>query len=94
MSAAPVVRRADEVPANALGPGVAVRDLLNDSHGCRGLHQRRLRLAGGAQLAGTAGGQGETWYVITGSGVITGSVPLELLGVFHPVGSPAARHVS
>jgi len=68
MSAAPAVRRAAEVPASALGPGVAVRELLDDSQGCHGLHQRRLRLADGAQLAGTAGGLGEAWYVITGSG--------------------------
>ena len=45
-------------------------ELLDDRHGCRGLHQRRLRFAGaGIELAGTAGGQGEAWYVITGSGV-------------------------
>jgi mannose-6-phosphate isomerase-like protein (cupin superfamily) len=80
MSAAPVVRRADEVPPSALGRGVAVRELLNDDHGCRGLHQRRLRLGGGAQVAGTAGGLGEAWYVITGSAFLkterTGCVAL------------------
>ena len=42
--------------------------MLNDDHGCRGLHQRRLGFAAGARLAGTAGGQGEAWYVITGTG--------------------------
>jgi quercetin dioxygenase-like cupin family protein len=80
VSAAPVVRQAADVPPGALGPGVAVRELLNDVHGCRGLHQRRLRLAGGAQAAGTAGGLGEAWYVITGSGFLkterTGCVAL------------------
>jgi mannose-6-phosphate isomerase-like protein (cupin superfamily) len=80
VSAAPVVRQAADVPPGALGPGVAVRELLNDVHGCRGLHQRRLRLAGGAQVAGTAGGLGEAWYVITGSGFLkterTGCVAL------------------
>ena len=80
MSAAPVVRRADEVPPSALGRGVAVRELLNDDHGCRGLHQRRLRLGGGAQVAATAGGLGEAWYVITGSAFLkterTGCVAL------------------
>ena len=42
--------------------------MLNSDHGCRGLHQRRLGIAAGARLAGTAGGQGEAWYVITGTG--------------------------
>jgi mannose-6-phosphate isomerase-like protein (cupin superfamily) len=44
--------------------------MLTDEHGCRGLHQRRLRFAGGAALGGTAGGRGEAWYVIHGSGVL------------------------
>jgi mannose-6-phosphate isomerase-like protein (cupin superfamily) len=80
VSAAPVVRRVTEVPAGPLGPGVSARELLNDEHGCRGLHQRRLRLASGAQVAGTAGGLGEAWYVITGSAFLkterTGCVAL------------------
>jgi len=42
--------------------------MLNTDHGCRGLHQRRLGIAAGARLAGTAGGRGEAWYVITGTG--------------------------
>jgi mannose-6-phosphate isomerase-like protein (cupin superfamily) len=67
--AAPVVRR--QVPARALAPGVTVAELLDDRQGCRGLHQRRLRLAGGAEIAGTAGGRGEAWYVIGGSGTLT-----------------------
>ncbi len=67
--AAPVVRR--QVPARALAPGVTVAELLDDRQGCRGLHQRRLRLAGGAGMAGTAGGRGEAWYVIGGSGTLT-----------------------
>jgi mannose-6-phosphate isomerase-like protein (cupin superfamily) len=66
---APVVRR--QVPARALAPGVTVAELLDDRQGCRGLHQRRLRLAGGAEMAGTAGGRGEAWYVIGGSGTLT-----------------------
>jgi mannose-6-phosphate isomerase-like protein (cupin superfamily) len=68
--AAPAVRRPEQVPASPLGPGVTVAEMLDDRHGCRGLHQRRLRLAGGAGLAGAAGGQGEAWYVISGSGHI------------------------
>jgi mannose-6-phosphate isomerase-like protein (cupin superfamily) len=80
VSATPVVRRAEEVAPSALGRGVAVRELLNDDHGCRGLHQRRLRLGGGAQVAGTAGGLGEAWYVISGSAFLkterTGCVAL------------------
>jgi len=79
--AAPAVRRPDQVPASPLGPGVTAAEMLDDRHGCRGLHQRRLRFAAGAENAGTAGGQGEAWYVITGSGVLdterTGYVALE-----------------
>jgi mannose-6-phosphate isomerase-like protein (cupin superfamily) len=66
--AAAVVRRPEQVPALPLGPGAEVRELLNDQHGSRGLHQRRVRLAGGIELSGATGGQGEAWYVISGSG--------------------------
>lgn len=66
----PVVRRPEQVPAGPLAPGVAAMQMLNDEHGCRGLHQRRLRLEEGAALAATAGGRGEAWYVIRGSGVL------------------------
>ena len=79
--AAPAVRRPEQVPVSPLRPGVTAAEMLDDRHGCRGLHQRRLRFGGGAGLAGTAGGQGEAWYVITGSGVLdterTGRVALE-----------------
>jgi mannose-6-phosphate isomerase-like protein (cupin superfamily) len=68
--ATPAVRRPEQVPASALGPGVIAAELLDDRHGCRGLHQRRLRFAGGAGITGTAGGQGEAWYVISGSGTL------------------------
>jgi mannose-6-phosphate isomerase-like protein (cupin superfamily) len=68
--AAPVVRRPEQVPARPLAPGVSAAEMLNDQHGCRGLHQRRLSLAGGAGLTGTAEGWGEAWYVIQGSGVL------------------------
>ena len=64
----PAVRSVDQVAGSEISPGVTVREMLNSDHGCRGLHQRRLGLAGGARLAGTAGGQGEAWYVITGTG--------------------------
>jgi len=67
---APVVRRPGQVPACPLAPGVSAAEMLNDRHGCRGLHQRRLRLADGAAMTGTAGGRGEAWYVISGSGVL------------------------
>jgi mannose-6-phosphate isomerase-like protein (cupin superfamily) len=54
--------------------------MLNSDHGCRGLHQRRLGVTAGARLAGTAGGRGEAWYVISGTGSLdterTGSVAL------------------
>ena len=64
----PVVRRLNQVAGAATSPGATVREMLNDDHGCRGLHQRRLGLAAEARLAGTVGGQGEAWYVITGTG--------------------------
>ena len=73
--AVPAVRRPGQIPASPLGPGVTATELLDDRHGCRGLHQRRLRFAGGAALAGTAGGRGEAWYVITGSGVLDAERP-------------------
>ena len=69
--AAPVVRRPQQVPARGLAPGVTAAEMLNDQHGCRRLHQRRLSLAADAGLTGTAEGRGEAWYVIRGSGVLT-----------------------
>ena len=67
----PVVRQPGQVPARPLAPGVTAAEMLNDEHGCRGLHQRRLRLAGGGPaVTGTAEGRGEAWYVIRGSGVL------------------------
>jgi len=71
--AAPVVRRPDQVPSDPLAPGVTAAEMLNDQHGCRGLHQRRLRFDGAAMLTGTAGGRGEAWYVIRGSGTLDAS---------------------
>ena len=65
-----IVRRPEHVPAHALAPGVTAAEMLNDEHGCRGLHQRRLRFGSAAALTGTAGGRGEAWYVISGSGVL------------------------
>lgn len=78
--AAPAVRKREQVPASPLGPGVTASELLNDQHGCRGLHQRRLKFAGGAGITGIAGGQGEAWYVISGSGALDaeGSRTVEL----------------
>jgi mannose-6-phosphate isomerase-like protein (cupin superfamily) len=64
----PTVRSVDQVAGHEISPGVTVREMLNSDHGCRGLHQRRLGIAAGARHAGTAGGQGEAWYVITGTG--------------------------
>jgi mannose-6-phosphate isomerase-like protein (cupin superfamily) len=66
----PVVRRPEQVPPGPLAPGVVAMHMLNDEHGCRRLHQRRLRLEEGAALAATAGGRGEAWYVIRGSGIL------------------------
>ena len=66
----PTVRRPGQAPARPLAPGVTAAEMLNDQHGCRGLHQRRLRLADGAAMTGIAGGRGEAWYVIRGSGVL------------------------
>jgi len=70
MSAGPAVRSLEQVPGLVISPGVTVREMLTADHGCRGLHQRRLGFAGAAQLAGTAGGRGEAWYVITGTGFL------------------------
>ena len=64
----PAVRSLDQVATGPLGPGVTAAEMLGDAQGCRGLHQRRLGFAAGARLAGTAGGRGEAWYVITGTG--------------------------
>jgi mannose-6-phosphate isomerase-like protein (cupin superfamily) len=81
VSRAPVVRQAEQVPGRPLAPGVTVAELLNDQHGCHGLHQRLLRLADGGALAGTAAGHGEAWYVIRGSGAVdTGAPQVAVLG--------------
>lgn len=77
MSAGPAVRSLGQVAELELSPGVTVREMLNTDHGCRGLHQRRLGVAAGARLAGRAGGRGEAWYVITG----TGSLDTERTGL-------------
>ena len=68
MSAGPAVRSPEQVAGVETSPGVTVREMLNADHGCRGLHQRRLGVTAGARLAGTAGGRGEAWYVISGTG--------------------------
>jgi len=76
----PAVRSLDQVATGPLGPGVTAAEMLGDAQGCRGLHQRRLGFAAGARLPGTAGGRGEAWYVITGTGSLdterTGSLAL------------------
>ncbi|MGH3254954.1 MAG: cupin domain-containing protein [Streptosporangiaceae bacterium] len=68
--ATPAVRTPEQVPSRTAAPGVTVREMLGDADGCRGLHQRRLSLADGTVIAGTAGGRGEAWYVIRGSGTL------------------------
>jgi len=68
MSVGPAVRSPEQVAGVETSPGVTVREMLNADHGCRGLHQRRLGVTAGARLAGTAGGRGEAWYVISGTG--------------------------
>ena len=64
------MRSLGQARVRVLGPGVTASELLADEDGCRGLHQRRLRFADGAALAGAAGGRGEAWYVISGSGAV------------------------
>jgi mannose-6-phosphate isomerase-like protein (cupin superfamily) len=64
------VRTPEQVPSRPAAPGVTVREMLSDADGCRGLHQRRLSLAGGTAITETAGGRGEAWYVIRGSGTM------------------------
>jgi mannose-6-phosphate isomerase-like protein (cupin superfamily) len=73
----PAVRTLAQVASRPAAPGVTVREMLGDADGCLGLHQRRLSLAGGSVLAGTAGGRGEAWYVISGSGTLDGTTALE-----------------
>jgi len=68
--ATPAVRTPEQVPARPAAPGVTVREMLGDADGCLGLHQRRLSLAGGSVVTGAAGGRGEAWYVIRGSGTL------------------------
>ena len=76
----PVVRAS--APFRPLAPGVTVAEMLNDAHGCHGLHQRRIHLAGSPSLtdsqslAGTAGGAGEAWYVLRGTGRLEPDVSL------------------
>ena len=53
----PAVRSVDRVAGSEISPGVTVREMLNSDHGCRGLHQRRLRFSSGAALTGPAGGR-------------------------------------
>jgi mannose-6-phosphate isomerase-like protein (cupin superfamily) len=65
-----IVRRPEQVPGDPVAPGVTAAQMLTDEHGCRGLHQRRLRFGSEAALAGTAAGRGEAWYVIRGSGIL------------------------
>ena len=63
-----MVLRAEETEPRAIQPGVAASQLLDDSHGCSGLHQRRLALDAGAAVSGSADGAGESWYVLNGTG--------------------------
>ena len=69
-----IVRRPEQVPGDPVAPGVTAAQMLTDEHGCRGLHQRRLRFTSGAALTGTAGGRGEAWSVISGSGALDDGV--------------------
>ena len=55
--AAPAVRRPEQIPASPVGPGVTATELLDDRHGCRGLHQRRLRRAVWSE------GGCDSWYL-------------------------------
>ncbi len=84
-----IVRRPEQVPGDPVAPGVTAAEMLNDEHGCRGLHQRRLRFSSGAALTGTAGGRGEAWYVIRGSGVLEVDVTRAGTGGSREDGQPA-----
>ena len=70
MRTGPAVQSLGQVAGLESSPGVTVREMLTSDHGCRGLNQRRVGFAGGARLAGTAGGRGEAWYVISGTGAL------------------------
>lgn len=51
--------------------------VLDGRRGCSALCQRELQLADGAVLTGRAGGMGEAWYVISGSGTLARAVARE-----------------
>jgi mannose-6-phosphate isomerase-like protein (cupin superfamily) len=68
--ATPAVRRPEQVAPSTLAPGVTAAEMLGYEQGCRGLHQRRLSFGENTELAGTAEGLGEAWYVIGGSGTL------------------------
>jgi mannose-6-phosphate isomerase-like protein (cupin superfamily) len=65
-----------------LASGVTQVLLLDDRHGCRRLHQRRLRMAPGAAFGGTCDGFGESWYVISGTGALAADVTASAEGTF------------
>ncbi len=54
---------------------VVVTELLNDTHGSRGLHQRLLALG---MTSGIAAGVGEAWYVAAGTGNLSAPVAYSL----------------
>lgn len=74
--ATPAVRTA--VQEISLGTGVTVAELLSSADGSHALGQRRFSLSG--TMRDTAGGQGEAWYVIAGTGELrlTGLGPIGL----------------
>jgi mannose-6-phosphate isomerase-like protein (cupin superfamily) len=66
--AALVVGPDENLPEPSPDPGVTVVTMLDHRHGCTGLQQRVLRCAAGAEIRGSSGALGESWYVVSGAG--------------------------
>jgi mannose-6-phosphate isomerase-like protein (cupin superfamily) len=71
---APVVRGPGQVTPIPLGPGVTGSELLGDEHGCRRLHQRRLRFAGGSAVGRSAVGRSAVGRSAVGRSALDGTV--------------------
>jgi quercetin dioxygenase-like cupin family protein len=75
LPAGAAVRAPGQAAARPVAPGVTAAEMLGAAEGSRGLRQRRLCFAAGAELAGAAAGLGEAWYVAGGGGWLEAAVP-------------------
>jgi len=67
------VVQADQIPAQPGSGGASVRQLLDTGAGGPGLVRRLVDVPPGSSFAGTAREAGELWFVIAGSGRLTGA---------------------